>query len=84
MTADDALKTQVKEMLVRQLKLQVQPAEIKDEEPLFGDEGLGLDSIDVLEAGQVSQATRSPAAPRPSGPTCPGGPGLVCREAWSA
>jgi acyl carrier protein len=52
MTATPAsaeLKAKVKEMLVRQLKLQVEPAEIEDDAPLFGDEGLGLDSIDVLE-----------------------------------
>ena len=45
----DGLKSQVKEMLVRQLKLEVEPAAIEDDTALFGDEGLGLDSIDVLE-----------------------------------
>ncbi len=49
MGANETLKAQVKEMLVRQLKLQVEPLEITDDEPLFGEEGLGLDSIDVLE-----------------------------------
>ncbi len=49
MGASETLKEKVKEMLVRQLKLQVGAAEITDEEPLFGDDGLGLDSIDVLE-----------------------------------
>ena len=44
----DALKWKIKEMLVRQLKLQVKPEEIDDAAPLFGS-GLGLDSIDVLE-----------------------------------
>ena len=44
----ELLKLKIKEMLVRQLKLQVKPGEIGDAEPLFG-EGLGLDSIDVLE-----------------------------------
>jgi acyl carrier protein len=48
MPTSDALKLKIKEMLVRQLKLQVKPEEIDDEAPLFG-EGLGLDSIDVLE-----------------------------------
>ena len=48
MPASDALKLKIKEMLVRQLKLQVTPEEIEDKAPLFG-EGLGLDSIDVLE-----------------------------------
>ena len=49
MGANETLKARVKEMLVRQLKLQVEPLEITDDEPLFGEEGLGLDSIDVLE-----------------------------------
>jgi acyl carrier protein len=44
----DLLK-EIKEKLVEALKLaNVQPEEIGDDEPLFG-EGLGLDSIDVLE-----------------------------------
>ena len=42
------LNRRLKEMLVRRLKLQVAPEEIQDDAPLFG-EGLGLDSIDVLE-----------------------------------
>jgi acyl carrier protein len=49
MPASDALKTKVKEMLVRQLRLKMAPAEIADDASLFGDTGLGLDSIDVLE-----------------------------------
>jgi acyl carrier protein len=45
------LKSRVKELIVRQLKLDMDPAAIKDGAPLFGDEGegLGLDSIDALE-----------------------------------
>jgi acyl carrier protein len=49
MAASDALKAKVKEMLVRQLRLKLAPAEIADDASLFGDTGLGLDSIDVLE-----------------------------------
>lgn len=48
MPVTDSLKSRIKEMLVRQLKLNVKPEEIDDGAPLFG-EGLGLDSIDVLE-----------------------------------
>jgi acyl carrier protein len=48
MPASDRLKLKIKEMLVRQLKLQLKPEEIDDKAALFG-EGLGLDSIDVLE-----------------------------------
>ncbi|GAB3420417.1 phosphopantetheine-binding protein [Niabella aquatica] len=45
----EALKQQVKEQIVKFLNLNtVNPSDIKDEEPLFG-EGLGLDSIDSIE-----------------------------------
>lgn len=43
------LKEKLKEMLVRRLKLKMDVKEIKDDTPLFGDGGLGLDSIDALE-----------------------------------
>ncbi|OGQ54734.1 MAG: hypothetical protein A3J24_10620 [Deltaproteobacteria bacterium RIFCSPLOWO2_02_FULL_53_8] len=36
-------------MLVKRLKLKMDPAAIKDDAPLFGDGGIGLDSIDALE-----------------------------------
>ncbi len=43
------LKKELKEMLVRDLKLQdVDPAGIGDDDPLF-EEGLGLDSLDAVE-----------------------------------
>lgn len=43
------LKEQIKEMVVRDLKLQgVNPAAIDDDAPLF-EEGLGLDSLDAVE-----------------------------------
>ena len=44
----EALKSALKTLIVDRLKLDVEPAEIGDDEPLFGD-GLGLDSIDALE-----------------------------------
>jgi acyl carrier protein len=44
----DTLRTQIKQAIVRSLRLPMQPAEIGDDTPLFG-EGLGLDSIDALE-----------------------------------
>ena len=46
--SDDALKAELKQALVRALRLPMAPGEIGDDTPLFG-EGLGLDSIDVLE-----------------------------------
>ncbi|MDB4902823.1 MAG: acyl carrier protein [Mucilaginibacter sp.] len=43
------LKEQLKRQIIQFLNLtDLTPADIKDEEPLFGD-GLGLDSIDSLE-----------------------------------
>ena len=44
----DALRSEIKHAIVRSLRLPMQPEEIGDTTPLFG-EGLGLDSIDVLE-----------------------------------
>jgi acyl carrier protein len=44
----DALRTDIKQAIVRSLRLPMQPGEIGDDTPLFG-EGLGLDSIDALE-----------------------------------
>jgi acyl carrier protein len=45
----DALKLRLKQILVSRLKLERTPESIGDGEPLFGPEGLGLDSIDALE-----------------------------------
>jgi acyl carrier protein len=42
------LRTKIKHLIVDRLKLEVAPAAIGDDQPLFG-EGLGLDSIDALE-----------------------------------
>ncbi len=42
------LASQVKDLIVRRLKLDIDPKTIDDQAPLFG-EGLGLDSIDALE-----------------------------------
>ena len=42
------LASQVKDLIVRRLKLDIDPKTIDDGAPLYG-EGLGLDSIDALE-----------------------------------
>jgi acyl carrier protein len=43
------LQEQLKKMLVEELNLEdIDPADIVDDEPLFG-EGLGLDSLDAVE-----------------------------------
>jgi acyl carrier protein len=44
------LHNQLKEQLIEQLNLEeTTPADIQTDAPLFGDDGLGLDSIDALE-----------------------------------
>ncbi|MGE3311107.1 MAG: acyl carrier protein [Limisphaerales bacterium] len=43
------LRRQLKELMVETLMLQVTPAEIGDDQPLFGPESLGLDSVDALQ-----------------------------------
>ena len=47
MTKED-LAPKVKDLIVRRLKLDIDPKTIQNDAPLFG-EGLGLDSIDALE-----------------------------------
>ena len=47
-TESDSLKTEIKQAIIRSLRLPMTVADIGDATPLFG-EGLGLDSIDVLE-----------------------------------
>jgi acyl carrier protein len=47
-TTRDEQAQRVKELIVRRLKLEMDPATIDNAAPLFG-EGLGLDSIDALE-----------------------------------
>lgn len=43
------LKRQIKRMLVENLMLPNAADEIKDDQPLFGPGGLGLDSVDALQ-----------------------------------
>jgi len=51
-TADAALLLEVAELVVSALNLDVGAADIQADEPLYGD-GLGLDSIDILEIALV-------------------------------
>jgi len=45
----EKLKEELKEIIIRDLKIQgVDPADIDDDAPLF-EEGLGLDSLDAVE-----------------------------------
>ena len=46
--ANGALQAEVAGLIVKALNLDIQPGDIQPEAPLYGD-GLGLDSIDILE-----------------------------------
>jgi len=48
MSAHSAFELEIATLMVSTLSLELPPADIAPEEPLFGD-GLGLDSIDALE-----------------------------------
>ena len=48
--SSDNLKKEIKEVIISTLELEdIKPENIVDSEPIFGDSGLGLDSIDALE-----------------------------------
>lgn len=48
----NALKLEIKRLIIEALDLEdTAPDDIDDDAPLFGDDGLGLDSIDALELG---------------------------------
>jgi acyl carrier protein len=51
--SNPALEREVAEMIVTALNLDSSPDEIKAEDALYGEEGLGLDSIDILEVALV-------------------------------
>ena len=52
MDALTTLKLEIKRLIVEALDLEdIAPEDISDDVLLFGDEGLGLDSIDALELG---------------------------------
>ena len=46
---EEDLKQRIKLMMVENLMLQMAADDIADDKPLFGPEGLGLDSVDALQ-----------------------------------
>ena len=50
--ADSALLLEVAELVVGALNLEISATDVQPDEPLYGD-GLGLDSIDILEIALV-------------------------------
>ena len=52
------LETQIKQMIIDSLGLEdISADDIDTDAPLFGDDGLGLDSVDALELGLAVQKT---------------------------
>lgn len=52
MDSMETLKLDIKRLIIEALDLEdTAPDDIADDAPLFGDDGLGLDSIDALELG---------------------------------
>ncbi|WP_234047368.1 acyl carrier protein [Luteolibacter pohnpeiensis] len=45
----EELRQRIKEVMVEELMLEMEPAEIGDTTPIFGGDGLGLDSVDALQ-----------------------------------
>jgi acyl carrier protein len=46
---ESELQRRIKEMMVENLMLKISPAEIGDDQLLFGPNSLGLDSVDALQ-----------------------------------
>ena len=44
-----ALNLEIKQLLIENLMLQIRAEEIGDEQPLFGHQSIGLDSVDALQ-----------------------------------
>ncbi|UOO80721.1 phosphopantetheine-binding protein [Uruburuella testudinis] len=52
------LESQIKQLIIDSLGLEdITEADIETDAPLFGDNGLGLDSVDALELGLAVQKT---------------------------
>lgn len=71
---DPDLHAKIKQMLVESLMLKMAPEDIADDAPLFGPEGIGLDSIDALELSVAVE--KQFAAPVPNAE--------VAREAFAS
>jgi acyl carrier protein len=61
--SDSNLRARIKEMLVKNLMLQTTADQIDDDLPLFGPNGLGLDSIDALEIAVSMEKTFGVSVP---------------------
>jgi len=59
MDPKDELKTRIKQIIVKQLKLEIDPASIRDDAPLFGDAANGLGSTRSTRSSWCSAWRRS-------------------------
>ncbi len=59
-------KAAIKGMLVENLMLKIAPADIPDDQPLFGPGSLGLDSIDALQIVVALEKTYGLKIPDPA------------------
>ena len=77
-TSADALEREIAELIVQGLNLPMSAAQIDPEAPLYGD-GLGLDSIDILEIALiVSKQYGIVLRPRQCWHTAPAHPSARC------
>ena len=63
MSEPEDLRQRIKEMLVKNLMLQTTADQIGNDLPLFGPNGLGLDSIDALELAVSMEKTFGVSVP---------------------
>ena len=49
MSEEESLHAKIKEMMIDELMLEESADEIGNDTPIFGPEGLGLDSVDALQ-----------------------------------
>ena len=63
MSEPEDLRPRIKEMLVKNLMLQTTADKIGNDLPLFGPNGLGLDSIDALELAVSMEKTFGVSVP---------------------
>ena len=54
-TDRDALKRELKELIIYECQKEMNPGDIADDEPLFGESGVDLDSLDALQIAMAVQ-----------------------------
>ena len=65
MANTEAIKKDIKRLMVENLMLQISPDEIGDDQPLFGPGSVGLDSVDALQMVVALDKTYGLKIPNP-------------------